>query len=74
MMKMKRKSPLANQAAVNNWNRKHAIGVSVSVKLDDGSTLSTKTESAAWMMGGHSPMVIVKGISGGYSLDRVTAI
>lgn len=31
----------------------------------------TKTRSAAWVMGGHSAMVLVDGFSGGQSLDAI---
>jgi hypothetical protein len=37
-----------------------------------GSELTTKTRSEAWVMGEHTPVVMVEGIAGGYALDRVT--
>lgn len=58
--------------AVNAWNEKHAPGTPVRVRLDDGTVKETKTTSAAWMLGGHTAVVIVEGISGGYDLTRVS--
>lgn len=60
--------------AVFDWNQQFPEGTPVKVRKDDGSILETKTRSAAWLMGGHSAMVMVDGISGGYMLERVTAI
>lgn len=34
-------------------------------------TPETVTRSEAWVMGGHSPMVLVKGFSGGVHLDAI---
>lgn len=65
-------SPKLNQAKVNIWNRKHAIGTPVSVLNDDGSTTKTKTASDAWLMGGHSAVIRLEGYSGGYLLSRVS--
>ena len=59
--------------AVNNWNERYDIGTPVNVKLDDGSIKETRTCSVAWMLGGHTAVIMLEGISGGYSLRRVTA-
>ena len=64
-----------NNALVEEWNKLNpSIGTKVFVKRDDGTTLETTTRSAAWLMGGHSAMIMVEGIAGGYSLDRVTTV
>lgn len=47
------------------------IGLPVIVTRDDGTTLKTVTRSEPWLMGGHSWMVMVEGIAGGYSVARV---
>lgn len=57
---------------VIEWNRLNHEGVKVNVRKDDGSTLETITRSQAWLMGGHTAVVLVDGIAGGYSLERVT--
>jgi hypothetical protein len=58
--------------AVNHWNEQHDIGTPVSVRMDDGKALETVTHSVAWMLGGHTAVIMLEGISGGYKLDRVT--
>lgn len=59
---------------VDAWNRHRPIGTKVLVRKDDGSVLETTTRSLAWLMGGHSAMIMVEGIAGGYRLDRVKPI
>lgn len=64
--------------AAQDWNEAHPIGTPVSVRKDDGTVLETHTRSVAWTLGeschgpGHTAVVSVNGISGGYSLERVT--
>ncbi len=62
------------QAAVDAWNAKNPVGTPVRVMRDMGDTLVTKTRSEAWMLGGHTAVIQVEGISGSYALDRVTAL
>lgn len=62
------------QQAVDDWNAKHPPGTQVNVRMDNGSTRETKTRSEAWLLGGHTAVILMEGISGGYSLDRVTAV
>lgn len=64
---------IADLHAVNAWNKQHEPGTLVTVRLDDGTIKQTRTTSQAWMLGGHTVVVIVEGISGGYALDRVRA-
>jgi hypothetical protein len=54
------------------------IGTPVVVRKDDGSDFHSKTRSAPWMLGedgngkgGHTAVIMVEGITGGYSLERV---
>lgn len=68
---MKPPSSKSLQTQINKWNRKHAVGAAVIVTKDDGSELETITESAACILGGHSAVIFVKGISGAYALHRV---
>lgn len=57
--------------SVDDWNAQHPIGTAVTVTDDFGKTSESKTRSAAWVMGGHSAMILLEGVSGGYMLERV---
>lgn len=54
------------------WNAAHKVGIGVLVKLDGGKLWHTKTRSEAWDLGGHTPVVMLEGRTGGYLLSRVT--
>ncbi len=54
------------------WNAKHPVGTEVRVVLDDHTLHVNVTKSEAYMLGGHTPVVHVGGISGCYMLSRVT--
>lgn len=62
---------------VNAWNKEHQLGIDVIVKMDDESEVRMKTRSPAYMLGssgdypGHTAVIMLRGISGCYSLDRV---
>lgn len=56
---------------VDRWNKLHLVGAEVTVTKDDGSKLDTVTRSEAWVLGGHTAVIMVVGISGGYALTRV---
>lgn len=56
------------------FNTKHPVGTAViytSVRDDPQTARATKTRSEAWIMGGHSVMVMVEGVSGGVLVDHV---
>ena len=59
---------------VANWNAKHPIGTPVThykfIHPQREGT-ETKTRSEAWIMGGHSAMVMVEGVAGGVDLESV---
>ncbi len=55
------------------WNKLHPVGTPVTVTKDLGEKFETTTRSEAWVLGGHTPVILVVGISGGYSLARVSA-
>lgn len=61
-------------ADVKFWNEEHAIGTPVIVTRDNGEELRTKTRSAAWVLSGHSAVIMVDGISGCYALERVRPV
>ncbi len=58
--------------AVEAW--KHPVGTRVVVRTDSGEVLLTVTRSMPWVMGGHSAVILVEGIAGGYALERVTPV
>lgn len=67
-------TPKSQQKLIDKWNREHAIGATVTrYKLVDPlrDPQETVTTSSAWLMGGHTAMIMVKGVSGGVSLDSV---
>ena len=68
-----RKSAAQLQAACDKFNAAHQVGASVSVKLDSGEVRETVTNSEAQVMGGHSAVIWLDGVSGCYDLERVTA-
>lgn len=62
---------------VNAWNKDHKPGIDVIVRMDDESDVRTKTRSEAYMLGasgnypGHTAVIMLEGIIGCYSIDRV---
>lgn len=60
------------QRQVDQWNARYPEGTEVTVRKDDGEFISTKTCSLASVLGGHTAVVWLDGISGCYLLDRVT--
>lgn len=60
-----------NELKVANWNLKHPIGSPVTVTKDGGAKVETRTTSEAYVMGGHTAVVHIEGVSGCYLLDRV---
>ena len=59
---------------VRDWNAKHAVGVAVHVRTADGGVVASKTRSEAWLLGGHTAVILVEGFSGGMMLSRVSTI
>lgn len=57
------------EEAVAAW--RHPVGTWAVVTRDNGEELKTKTRSEPRVLGGHSAVILVEGISGGYSLERV---
>lgn len=78
---MAKRGPRINQAEeVRRWNKEHSIGTPVTVEKDLGEIVKTKTRSVAWLLGadgqgvgGHTAVVALEGIAGGYLLSRVRA-
>lgn len=61
-------------ADVKFWNEEHPVGTDVIVTKDLGDEVRTKTRSAAWVLSGHSAVIMVDGISGCYALERVRPV
>lgn len=55
------------------WNQAHRVGAKVSVRDDDGKKRETTTRSMSWEVGGHA-VILLEGMTGGYLLNRVTAL
>lgn len=69
-----RKSAAQLQAACDKFNAAHQVGAAVSVELDGGEMRKTITVSEAQVLSGQSAVIWLKGISGCYLLERVTAL
>lgn len=63
-----------NQKYVDDWNAKYPEETPVEVTRDNGEVLKTVTKSGAQMLGGHTAVIWVKGISGCYDLRRVRPV
>ena len=70
---MSRRPQSAGQldAQVRVWNENFPIGTAVIFRRDSGETVETVTRSKAEVLGGHSAVVWLEGVSGCYLLDRV---
>lgn len=58
---------------VKVFNEKHPVDASVVVIKDDGERVKTSVKYPANIMGGHTAVVWLNGISGAYALNRVVA-
>lgn len=56
---------------VESWNKHYPVGTPVRVMKDKGDEVETVTVSEAELLGGHTPVVWLEGISGCYALERV---
>lgn len=62
------------QKLTDAWNAKYSVGTEVFVRRDNGEEQATRTRSKAWLLGGHTAVVMVDGISGCYLLKRCRAV
>ncbi|MGC9543594.1 hypothetical protein [Streptomyces sp. UG1] len=66
----------AGAVEVERWNTAHPVGTQVKAypltRDDDG--LMTRTRSEAWLLGGHTPVVLVDGYSGGIALSHIDVV
>jgi hypothetical protein len=57
---------------VDAFNGKHAIGTPVEYRrYPTAEPVVTVTRSEAWVMGGHTPVVLVDGVSGSVALFAI---
>lgn len=62
------------QKRVDEWNAAHPVGTKVTryrLIRPLREPQETVTRSEAWLMGGHSAMVMVEGVAGGVLLESV---
>lgn len=59
---------------VTHWNARYPVGTAVTLERDNGAREQTVTRSEAWMLSGHTAVVMVDGVAGGYLLSRVTPV
>lgn len=64
---------MSKQQQVGAWNHEHPVGSKVVVTRDNGETLETTVRFQAQLLGGHSPVAWVHGISGCYDIRRITS-
>lgn len=68
---MKRPTVKQLYQQVEDWNNRVLVGAEVTFRKDDGTKIRTKTRSKAQMLGEHTPVVWLSGVSGCVLLDRV---
>jgi len=67
--------PMATpEQMVDDWNNVHEPGIDVTWEDDFGEIHNAKTRSYAEMLGGHTPVIWLTGVSGCYDLERVRAV
>ena len=60
------------ESICGEFNARCPVGTEVHLINDLGQVEHTRTRSEAWVLGGHSPVIMVEGRSGGYDLTRIT--
>jgi hypothetical protein len=71
MAKPKHRNTKQLYEQVESWNNRVSVGDAVVFRKDDGRTVNTKTRSRASILGGHTAVIWLDGISGCVVLDRV---
>lgn len=59
------------QEKVGEWNAKNLPGINVVVTEDDDTATRTTTRSEAYLLGGHTAVIMLEDRRGAYMLDRV---
>lgn len=68
---MNRPNPKKLQTAVDSWNCNNQIGAPIYYRNDLGKITETTTRTDASVLGGHTAVIWLDGVSGCVSLDRV---
>lgn len=73
---MNRPNPKVQESLVEQWNAQHPIGTSVlRYRLvhprREPEAQPTKTRSEAWLLGGHTAVVMVEGVAGGVMVESL---
>jgi hypothetical protein len=73
---MKPPGPKALEHIVKLWNSKYPVGTKVQVRkvLTDVAFIETVTTSEAYVLSGHSAVIMLKGISGCYALTHCSPV
>lgn len=74
MKRPRQESAAELQRQVDKFNALCPVGSDVSVRKDNGEAILTKTTSAAYVLSGHTAVVMLADISGCYLLSRVSPI
>lgn len=59
---------------VENWNLKYPVGTPVTLRLDSGNILMTRTRYPAYLAHSGHAVCFFEGVTGYYLLDRATPI
>jgi hypothetical protein len=70
----RRLTPAMHKQKAFDFNAHVPVGSAVYVRKDNGDIQQTATRSEAWVMGGHTAVVLLEGVSGAYLLSRVTPV
>lgn len=62
---------MTKEQQVESFNIEHPVGSPVTVRMDGGGFLDTTVKHPAQVLGGHTPVVWLEGVSGCYMLSRV---
>ena len=68
-----KKTSVRLEREVAEWNRRHGVGALVKYHriIGEGEGVATKTRSEAWVLSGHTAVVMVEGVSGCVALEAV---
>jgi hypothetical protein len=68
-----KKTSVKREREVADWNRRHGVGALVKYHriIGEGEGVATKTRSEAWVLSGHTAVVMVEGVSGCVALEAV---
>ena len=68
------KRELESRRAIEEFNKSSKIGMTVTVKDDNGVLSKTITASDAFLLGGHTACIMLENKRGAYNLTRVKKV